>query len=209
MKHHPSNSRGFTLIEVTLAVGIFAFVIIGIVAMLGPVARDTNEIRESEVASRLAASIERQLSGITFADITAAVGATPIYLVATADGSRVLRTGLTDPLGAPTAIGTARAAERNLTESVGPGIADRDRFFLIRVDPLLSSGTAASNPLRYDNHDGSYALKVTVSWPFRIPAGPAPEPPLPANWDASSVQGRSAPASTPRNELVFPISLPL
>jgi type II secretory pathway pseudopilin PulG len=202
--HRPSQ-KAFSLIEVVISIAIFALTIVALVAMLAPVSRDTDRIRDSETASRLASSIERELNRLNFETVrSSTVPPNSLYLVATRDGSRVLRTGinLNDPTTQP---GSPRAAENNLDTGTPPGIADRDRYFLIEVrrfpagDPALQ----VANPSQ-----GNLPLIVTISWPFRLPQGPAPDP-LPVAWNDPSVLGTNPPASVAaqRNSLRLPVSI--
>jgi hypothetical protein len=74
-------------------------------------------------------------------------------LVATRDGLRVLRSDGVDP-----------AADRALNDPVLPGIANRDRYYLIEVTQLAG--------LEYLPGAGFLALSVRVTWPHLLAAGP-------------------------------------
>jgi type II secretory pathway pseudopilin PulG len=202
--HRPSQ-KAFSLIEVVISIAIFALTIVALVAMLAPVSRDTDRIRDSETASRLASSIERELNRLNFETVrSSTVPPNSLYLVATRDGSRVLVTGVNpaDPLVVTT---VDRPAERALNDATRPGIADRDRYFLIKVsrfpagDPALQVAGATQ---------GNLPLIVTISWPFRLPQGPAPAT-LPVAWNDVLVEGTNPPASVAaqRNSLRLPVSI--
>lgn len=201
----PSHRRSaFSLVEVVVAIGIFAAGIIAIVALLAPTARNVEDITDTTVATRLSDNITTELNRIGFVavrDFLAPSNATldrTIHLVATRDGRRVVRTGA-DVRSSP-APGSSQSvtlagqpAENALDDATAPGLAERDRYFLITVtraatdpaDPLFfHRNTAGRTP------DASLPVRIRVEWPFYVPAGPAPDPvPGGTTWDDASVKG--------------------
>jgi type II secretory pathway pseudopilin PulG len=201
--HRPSQ-KAFSLIEVVISIAIFALTIVALVAMLAPVSRDTDRIRDSETASRLASSIERELNRLNFETVRSSTDGNSLYLVATRDGFRVLATGI-NPNAPTTQPGSPRAAETNLNDATRPGIADRDRYFLIKVSRFPAGDPALQVA---GDSQGNLPLIVTISWPFRLPQGPPPDP-LPVAWNDPSVLGTNPPASVAaqRNSLRLPVSI--
>jgi type II secretory pathway pseudopilin PulG len=114
------SRSGFSLIEVVIAVGIFAVAVISIIGLLLPNTQAVNEQIEADVARRLAenvqAELQRHARSVAYAQRTSSrkglddfdnlffIGApanrtNSLFLVATRDGSRVLITG-EDPYAA-------------------------------------------------------------------------------------------------------------
>lgn len=93
---HPMKSlnkiRAFSLVEVVVAVGVFAAVVVVVVGMLGPLSRSVTDVGEVDDASRLAATLQeglqaeaRRVGWTTFAGYLN--GGTTLY--ANREGTRV------------------------------------------------------------------------------------------------------------------------
>jgi len=162
---------GFTLLEVIIAVGIFAGAIVIILALFGPLNRSIGEVADNSRAARLAEAINAELlrirdvqapaSGTKLDAIAALVnGGTILRLVASADGSHV--------------VWETNAANDPVTGSP-PGIALHDRYYLIEV-------RAQPAPLNYTAGTSAFlALTATVKWPYQVPTGPGPTEAAPAD----------------------------
>src|SRR5690606_33124426 len=79
---------------------------------------------------------------------------------ATPDGSRVLR----GPDPELEEDSTDFAVNRDLLEKDTPGIAQRDRYFLITLR-LAAQFDASSS--------GSLPISARIEWPYRLPGGPS------------------------------------
>jgi type II secretory pathway pseudopilin PulG len=180
---------GFSLVEVVVAVGIFAVAVLSIVGLLLPNTKSVADSIDADVAQRLGENIQFELARYGFANVAAALPAPynanrKIYMVATKDGSRVLVTG-EDPFQAwsdtygtydpesagnyNTVASTETAENALITDSSPgnpPGIAFRDRFFLIEVS------WPDGHP-QYKTNVGFMPLNVRLLWPYRLPNGPA------------------------------------
>ncbi len=116
-----------------------------------------------------------------------------LFMVATRDGSRILVTG-EDPYAAwndtyvnpyrpdsaaYTTVAGPLAAEGNLitdsTPGDPPGIAFRDRYYLIEVFLPKSPAYRAVN-VSNDVGLGFLPVSVRVVWPYRLPDGPGADP---------------------------------
>lgn len=208
------RDRAFSLIEVVVAVGIFAVAVISIIGLLLPNTQAVTEKIESDVARRLMenvqAELQRHARSVTAAQPSTRKGlddfdnlffagapagrTNSIYLVATRDGSRVLLTG-EDPYRAwndtynnayqPDASGNYSivpvsdqlAAENNLitntTPGNPPGIAFRDRYYLIEVYLLRSPAYPTTEPTADTAGLAFIPVGVKVVWPYRLPDGPS------------------------------------
>ena len=206
--------KAFSLLEVVVAVGIFAFAVIAIIGLLLPntsavekrieadVVRRLTENIQSELQRYLRATSETQKGGANageglydfdnlFYNGAPAGRTNAIYLVATRDGSRVLVTGedpylawndtYADPYIPAAATYTAvatppvLAAENNLISDPAPGnppgIAFRDRYYLIEVS-LPDSPKHRQTNVPSDVAIPFIPLSVRVLWPYRLPDGP-------------------------------------
>lgn len=144
---------GFSLLEVVLAVGIFATAIVAVVGLSSPLQRNVGEILDQRVASRLARSIQQELDAIGFDRAVQITEVNPtIRFVANADASRVR-------LVFPDAPANNRLDDPDL-----PGIANRDRHFLVTMRRQYIYSELTS---------GSLTLIARVEWPYMRPEGPA------------------------------------
>jgi prepilin-type N-terminal cleavage/methylation domain-containing protein len=158
--HH--RRAAFTLIEVIIAVAIFAGAIVVIIGLFGPLNRSIGEVADNGRAARLADGINVELMRLRDTQSTTSgskldalatlvANGAVLNLVASADGSRVIRESdaVNDPLtGTP------------------PGIATRDRYYLIEVRMQPA-------PLNYTAGTSTFlALTATVSWPYQVATGP-------------------------------------
>lgn len=153
-----TTRAGFSLVEVVIAIGIFAGAIAAILALFGPLSRSVGEVTGAGQAARLAEAINVEL--LRLRDAYPSGGATkndqfaPVFangaaltLVGSADGTRVVR----------------EADAGNDPVTANPrGIAPAERYFLIRVT-ALPGFTPGQTPF--------LALTATVQWPYRTPDG--------------------------------------
>jgi len=199
--------RAFSLVEVVIALGIFAVAVIAILALLLPNTQKVEDLLDADVSRRLSESIQSELQrysrviaegnkgstakGFKDFDDSFYNGATPnrsVFLVATRDGQRVLVTG-EDPYIAwnftysktykpddtTVQVTTKLSAENNLNTGNPPGIALRDRYFLIEVFLPISPAYRKFKDTANAGL-GFLPLGVRVVWPFRLPDGPSTSP---------------------------------
>ena len=182
---------GFSLLEVIVAVGIAAMVLVALLGWFGPAMRSAAATADAQTAAGLAdglqLELERLQAGFGFDGLAAVVppagSGDALPLVATRDGRRVRCAAAPDP-----------AADRPLDDATLAGIAWRDRYFLAEV--------VQSDDLPYRAGAGFLALTVRVTWPFRLPAGP----PTPGATVPTADPSREVP-ETERSSLVFIIAL--
>ncbi|MBE2216391.1 MAG: prepilin-type N-terminal cleavage/methylation domain-containing protein [Opitutaceae bacterium] len=153
---------GFSLIEVVVATAIFAVAIVAVVGLLSPMNQRVSDVVDSEIASRVCATIQSELERNpvdAVAEQTAPDAGTgaarSITLVLSSDGRRGR---LWEP-------GVGGPADNPLDDAAVPGIAERDRFFLVTIG--RADATAYASGV-----SGSLGLRAQVVWPFRIPDGP-------------------------------------
>lgn len=144
---------GFSLVEVILAVGIFALAVPTALALLATLGRQGAMGAEMLVAHRLADSVRVELARLAYADFDGFAGTVPVMtatpgsglaLIVTRDGSRLHARDY------PPADVTIPAAHQ---------------YFLIECWRF------AEEPLRFDPGKAYLALAVRVTWPYRLPDG--------------------------------------
>ncbi len=145
-------ARAFSLIEVIIAVALFAASVTVILALLPGLTRRSAENADRLVAQRLPDAVRVELERLALPGFDALAAQAPVMgtppenglaLVATRDGARV----------------QARDAQAPATGR----IADGEQYFLVECWRF------ADGPLRYDAAQSSLALCVRVTWPYRLP----------------------------------------
>jgi len=191
MNSTQGKSAGFSLLEVVVAVGLVAVVLVTLLGWFGPAMRSAAATADVQVASGLAEDIqlelERLAAGHGLDGLAAMVPPSgsdlALRLVAARDGRRVRCADPADP-----------TADRALDDPASPGIAWRDRYFLAEV--------VRQPDLPYRPGAGFLAVSVRVSWPYRLPAGPA----TPGNRQPATDPSREVPVNE-RRALVFTFAL--
>jgi len=144
---------GFSLVEVILAVGIFALSVPTTLALLSALGRQGAMGAEALVAQRLPDSIRLELARLAQEQFESLAGMVPVMtatpgpglaLVATRDGRRLY-------------------SRDYMTPALGLEMADR--YFLIECWRF------EEEPLRFDSEKAFLALAVRVSWPYHLPDG--------------------------------------
>lgn len=160
MMHKTQQARreGFSLIEVILAIAVFALTIVAVLAMLGSTTQATSEVLNTVTASRISDAIRTELENLDFNDLDPNAVNYPVTLYGRQDGSRVV---------------LDTNADNNPDPEVDdpPGIAERDRYFLIELDVL-------GDELVYDVDNADIALSVRLEWPYMLPLGPRSANPM-------------------------------
>jgi type II secretory pathway pseudopilin PulG len=181
----------FSLVEVVAAIGILAVALIAVLGLMVATVRSGGAITDVDAVARLGENIQGELerlqaslglAGVT--DLIAPRGSgRPLCLVATRSGQHVRCADDAYP-----------AANRVLNDPLLPGIANRDRYFLIEVSqsPGLEAAPAS----------GFLAVSARIAWPYQLPMGP-PTPGATA-WDADPA--RKVPANE-RNLVIFNCAL--
>ena len=156
-----SRFGAFSLVEVVAAIGILAVALIAVLGLTVATVRSDGEIADADALARLGENIQGELerlqASLGLAGMTDLIApgdlGRPLCLVATRSGQRVR-----------CADGAYPAADRALNDPMLPGIANRDRYFLIEVSqsPGLEAAPAS----------GFLAVSVRITWPYQLPMGP-------------------------------------
>jgi hypothetical protein len=168
----------FSLVEVVVAIGLVGVSLVTTLGLLAATTRSAADLNDSQGSASLGGSIQAELDRLKdslglagLANLVPLSGAgIPLRLVGTRDGLRVRCVDAVDA-----------AANRSQEDSVLPGIADRDRYYLIEVTREAEWG---ADP-------GFVVLNARCAWPYELPVGPAP--PGAAEQNAAAV--REVPAA--------------
>ncbi|MGE9289861.1 MAG: type IV pilus modification PilV family protein [Puniceicoccales bacterium] len=156
------REAGFSLVEVILAIGVFALTIVAVIGLLGPIAQQVRDLQDTKVANSLPAPIREELNRLGFDHFVTISGTgtatvqnvsetTPLELFATEDGSIVT-------------IG-----QGNDTDA--PAIPEASEYFLIEV--FLAAPVDGGENLSYNTNppDAHIAFRVNISWPYHVRTG--------------------------------------
>lgn len=158
---HRRESAGFSLMEVVIATGVFAFAIVAVIGLMGTPSRSAREVIDSDVAARLAEATDEQLKDFVrlatngFDDLDDATAPGELVVYATVDGSRIQLEQRAEEPAPPAEGATATAAE---------DIPVGEQYFLLEISQLVSP-PPAPDPKPY------LALQVRVQWPYKLPDG--------------------------------------
>ncbi len=143
------RKKAFSLVEVVVAVGIFAVSILGVIGLLAPTSKAINEVRDADDATRVVGAIQAQLQTLAstpagFTAVQNALKATVTYTyVASRNGDKFLATNAT--------------WANNFTEPT--------KFFEI----ALTRNTDLSPSQAADASSGYLAFTITLRWPAWLP----------------------------------------
>lgn len=167
------RSAAFSLLEVVIAVALFAGTITVVIALFGPLNHSISDVSANGRAARLTDAIDVELLRIRDSQV-APVGGTKLdamvasllpkdksvlQLVASSDGSHLVR--------------VADAGNDPLS-GVPPGVLLRDQYYLIEIHRQPDKDpTGQPNPLAYTVGASAFlALTATVKWPYQVANGP-------------------------------------
>lgn len=142
--------RGFSLIEVVLAIGILGVTLITVLALMTPLAREIREIEDRKRAMLTSTAVDLELSrlGYTYFVDTSTFQLRPdrrrINLVVRNDA------GLASIAPVPAELAGA--------------LPPVEQYFLARVEVFPDD-----SELGFEQGDAHVALRVTMIWPFRDP----------------------------------------
>lgn len=143
--------RGFSLVEVVLALGVLAVTMVAVAGLLGSMGAEVRSVRDRRVATQLPSPLREEMNRLGFAAfVEVANGASravrdfPAVYYAPADGGRVVVAGAA---GGP------------------EGLPGEERYYrLWLADPEATA-------LRFVEGDAHRVFAVTVEWPYRLPNG--------------------------------------
>lgn len=152
-------SRAFTLLEVIIAIGLFAAAVTVIIGLLAGLSRQGADSTDMLAAQQLPGPLKVELSRLASAGLDSLADRVPV---------------MTSPLAGGLAFAAARDTVRVDSLEYLPAfdpIPAGDQYFLVECWRF------PSEPMRFDGQKAFLALHVRVSWPYRLPGAPAPTAP--------------------------------
>ncbi len=161
------RDRGFSLVEVVIAVGVFALSILAVVGLLGPILESIRDSEETEIASNLSELIRSELERIPFED-----GSVPVDIARFPDapGSYQVLYGNRDL----THIGDEDYFDDPPNDpATGQPfeIGDADKFFRIELRNSPAYPFVSGNASEFT----SRTFQIRVLWPVYRRTGPGPD----------------------------------
>ncbi len=148
------------MVEVVIAVGIFAVAVVSILGLLPALVRPAGESADLLAAQRLAGPVEIELGRLAASNFDALVAAVPVMSEPLQNGFSLV--GARDGL---------RLRSLNNGFAAGsPELAQGEQYFFVEVWQFPQPD------LRYDGASGLLAVHVRVSWPYYNPGVLAPIP---------------------------------
>ena len=151
------RARAFSLIEVIIAVALFATSVIVIIALLPSLARQSAESMDLLAAQRLPDALKVELTRLAASNYDGLAGEIP-----------VMPAPLTGGLAFVADREAARLQSRDYLMPTSGQLIGSEQYFLVECWRF------PDEPLRFDNQKGFLALAVRVSWPYRLPGTSAP-----------------------------------
>lgn len=150
-----TGPRAFSLVEVVIAVGIFAIAIVSVLLVLPTLARRTAETGDALTAQGLPDAIRSELRRLAASGFDGFAASVPVMTAAGTEGYRMM---------------AARDGLRlmSVTEDDGE-LAEDERYFAIELWRF------SAPPLAFVNgQGGALAVHVRISWPHRLPGALEP-----------------------------------
>jgi len=153
-----TTPRAFSLVEVIIAVGLFAASVSIVLGLLPSLTRHNAEVQDSLTAQRLPDMLRIELQRLSaVGGIDALATRAPVLGVAPGDG-----------LGFVSRRDGARLHARDNLPPAAEIIPDGEQYFVVECWRF------PDEPLRFDAQKHFLALAVRVSWPYRLPGAAAP-----------------------------------
>lgn len=143
-------AKGFSLVEVVVAVGIFAIAVISVIGLLAPINQSVADVKDGDDASRVASMIQNELQRVGVGAVNGFItGNQTLY--ASRTGSKI---GLDNQL-APWNVDVPDLNGNGSTEAFE---INAQKFFEIRLSANSALPFTAAT-------DGFLALNIELRWP--------------------------------------------
>lgn len=152
--------RAFSLIEVIVAVAVFAGAVAVMLALLPGLAQRGTEASDRLTAQRLPDALQVELKRLAAPGIEALAAQTPLLGAAPVDGLAF--------------VASRHGTRLQLRDAPAPGagvMPESEQYFLVECWRF------PEGPLRFDPATGALALVVRASWPYRTPGSSTPTAP--------------------------------
>lgn len=150
--------RAFSLIEVIIAVGLFAASIAVIIGLLGTLSRQAADSADVLAAQRLPEAVKVELTRLAAGGFDSLAAQVPV-MAAPLDGGLAL-------------VAPREATQAQSLNVLPPAtlISAGEQYFLVECWKF------PAEPLAFTGSKAFLALHVRVSWPYRVPGSTAPVP---------------------------------
>lgn len=152
-----NRQSGFSLIEVVVAVGIFAFAIVGVLGLLTPTGKAISAVADNDAASRAISAIQGGLQEYVV-NYPVAAGQDKFQEFAKLFGQKLYSSRDGSKVGDEN--------RKNKDGSSYWGTGNNEKFFEV----VLTRDTTLS-PASADTTSGFLAFTVTLKWPAYLPNG--------------------------------------
>jgi prepilin-type N-terminal cleavage/methylation domain-containing protein len=172
--HRPA--RGFSLIEVVVALGVFSVAIVVVVGLLKPTVESVQNVVDSQAADRLADSIIAKVAAYGYTALTLGDETTNNQpLLITASSNMDTSVSLTDPRlifadRTGDVVGQATGPDSGLWQNLNPTAPNDNMYFEIM---LVRNATFSPPSNVSDALAGGVAFTVHISWPAYTPGSTA------------------------------------
>ncbi len=143
-----ARRAAFSLVEVVVAVGIFAIAVVACIGLLGPINNSVASVKDGDDASRVVAIVQAELQRLGITTVSGYIGQT---LYANRTGDKIGRDNLLAPW------------DDNVPDLNGDGTEDTfeidaQKFFEVKIsaNPEFTFNSA---------NDGFLALNLEIRWP--------------------------------------------
>jgi uncharacterized protein (TIGR02598 family) len=162
------NRKAFSLVEVVVAVGVFAIAIVSVIGIIAGIGRSVSEVSDADKAARLVGVIQARLQASPFSVIAGSLKAASTVSSegASYDPSTDTRVFFASEDGAIVAPYADTATWGQNGTLTTPAARDALKYFeltLIRNETLSPAGN--------DNTAGFLAFNIRVRWPAYLPNG--------------------------------------
>lgn len=157
--HREITSRGFTLLEVIIAVGLFATSVVVVISLLPGLTRQSTITTDTLAALRLPDALHVELVRLATPDYDTLAAQIPLMNPSSEAGFALVATR-----------DAARLHSQDYLPPTSTVIPDDEQYFLVECWRF------ADEPLRYTGRNDCLTLAVQVTWPYRLPGAPSPVP---------------------------------
>lgn len=142
------EKKAFSLVEVVVAVGIFAIAVISVIGLLAPINQSVADVKDGDDATRVASMIQSELQRFGMTAVNGFIGGPSLY--ANRSGSKIGLTGSTK--------WDTDVPDLNGDGAVDGFEKDAQKFFEIKLtaNPTLPFTLAT---------DGFLAVNIEIRWP--------------------------------------------
>ena len=146
---HVVARTAFSLVEVVVAVGIFAIAVISVIGLLGPINQSVANVKDGDDATRVISIVQSELQRLGIVQVNSFRGAGTL-LYANRDGSKIGTNVATAPwnVDVPELDGVAGSSALEI---------NAQKFFQISL--------LRNDDLPFDALNGFLALNIVLRWP--------------------------------------------